>query len=215
MLYTIILLNSRRDMEMENRKNAILLAVVAIATLLLCIIGATFAYFQARSTGGANTDVDVITNTTDKLSFQVGSPISFSINQENFGQGMGNQRGSTTASATLTANNATNTATEHYYVYLNIISNSFIYTTEDNQAEMLLKITNPDGTELTTLDGYNYVTSGGESGFDITTTNGLIPIADNYELIANPETTQKWNIEIVCAQQRLLGHQHRELRGCR
>ena len=64
---------------------------------------------------------------------------------------MGNQRGSTIASATLTANNATNTATENYYVYLNITSNDFEYTTEDEQAELLLKVTDPDGTEVTTL----------------------------------------------------------------
>ena len=184
---------------MENRKNAILLAVVAIATLLLCIIGATFAYFQARSTGGANTDVDVITNTTDKLSFQVGSAISLTANQEDFGQGAGNKSGSTFARATLTANNATNNATRNYYVYLNIESNDFEYTTEDNQAEILLKVTDPDGTEVTTLGSLERKTSGGVTGFDITTSTGLITIADNYEITSTGTVTQEWQVEVVFA----------------
>ncbi len=44
--------------------------------------------------------------------------------------------GSTQASATLTANNYTNNATKNYYVYLNIDTNNFVYTTDDNQTEI-------------------------------------------------------------------------------
>ena len=182
---------------MENKKNTVLLTVIAIVTLLLCIIGATFAYFQAQGGTSVNANVNVITNTTDNLSFFVGSPINFTINQENFGLGDGNQSGSTTARATLTANNATNNATANYYIYLDIANNDFVYTTEDNQAEMLLKITTPDGSELDTLGDYNYVTSGEETGFDITTASGLITIADNYEIVSTGTVTQEWKVEII------------------
>ena len=78
---------------MEDKKNTVLLTVIAIVTLLLCVIGATFAYFQAQGGIGVNANVNVTTNTTDNLSFFVGNPISFSINQENFGPGDGNQSG--------------------------------------------------------------------------------------------------------------------------
>ena len=182
---------------MEDKKNTVLLTVIAIVTLLLCVIGATFAYFQAQGGIGVNANVNVTTNTTDNLSFFVGNPISFSINQENFGPGDGNQSGETYARATLTANNATNNATANYYIYLDIQNNDFVYTTEDNQAEMLLKITNPEGSEVTTLDGYNYVTSGSVSGFDITTSTSLITIADNYEIVSTGTVTQEWKIEII------------------
>ena len=182
---------------MEDKKNTVLLTVIAIVTLLLCVIGATFAYFQTQGGIGVNANVNVTTNTTDNLSFFVGNPISFSINQENFGPGDGNQSGETYARATLTANNATNNATANYYIYLDIQNNDFVYTTEDNQAEMLLKITNPEGSEVTTLDGYNYVTSGSVSGFDITTSTGLITIADNYEIVSTGTVTQEWKIEII------------------
>ena len=49
----------------------------------------------------------------------------------------------------MTANNATNTATRNYYIYLDINTNEFVYTTEDNQAELLLKVIDPTGVEVT------------------------------------------------------------------
>ena len=75
------------------------------------------------------------------------------------------------------------------------------YTTEDNQAEILLKVTAPDGTEVTSLSGLTRKTSGSGdnevTGFDITTKTGLITIADNCEITASPSTTQEWQIEVI------------------
>ena len=182
---------------MEDKRDAVLMTVIAVVTLLLCVIGATLAYFQAQGGVSVQANVNVTTNTTDNLSFLVGNPISFSITQDNFGLGMGNRSGSTTATATLTANNATNTATENYYIYLDISNNSFVYTTDTNQAEMLLRVIDPTGAEVTSIDGLTQVTSGEVTGFDITTSTGLITIADNYEITATPQATQEWTVEIV------------------
>ena len=186
-------------MKKTNEKKALMLSAVAIITLIVVVIGATYAYFQAQGGGSGNTNVNVQTATTDNLSFQVGSAISLTANQEDFGSGMPNKSGSTTASATLTANNATNTATRNYYVYLDITSNNFEYTTPDNQAEILLKITDPDGAEVTTLGSLERKTSGGVTGFDITTSTGLITIADNYEITSTGTVTQEWQIEVIFA----------------
>ena len=131
------------------------------------------------------------------MSFQVGSAISLTANQEDFGQGAGNKSGETFAKATLTANNATNNATRNYYIYLDITSNNFEYTTVDNQAELLLKVIDPDGTEVTTLGSLERKTSGGETGFDITESTGLITIADNYEITSTGTVTQEWQIEVI------------------
>ena len=81
-------------------------------------------------------------------------------NQEDFGLGTGNKSGSTYARATLTANNATNNATRNYYVYLDIESNDFEYTTADSQGEILLKVTDPEGTKVMSLPGLTRKTSG-------------------------------------------------------
>ena len=186
-------------MKKENKKKVTILTIIAVVVLLLVVVGATFAYFQAQGGTNSNTDVNIQTSTTDNLSFQVGSAISLTANQEDFGQDMPNKSGSTTASATLTANNATNNATRNYYVYLDITSNNFEYTTDDEQAELLLKITDPDGAEVTTLGSLERKTSGGVTGFDITTSTGLITIADNYEITSTSTVTQEWQIEVIFA----------------
>lgn len=121
----------------ENRKKTLILTIIAVVTLILVTVGATFAYFMAQGGEDVTKNVDVTTNTTDSLTFVVENPISFSANQDNFGQGMGNQSGSTGARATLIANNGTNTATEYYNLTLNITNNSFVYTTAEQQAELI------------------------------------------------------------------------------
>ena len=186
-------------MKKENKKKVTILTIIAVVVLLLVVVGATYAYFQAQTGGTGNIDVNANTATTDNLSFQIGGAISLTANQEDFGSGMPNKSGSTTASATLTANNATNNATRNYYVYLDITSNNFEYTTDDEQAELLLKITDPDGAEVTTLGSLERKTSGEVTGFDITTSQGLITIEDNYEITSTGTVTQEWQIEVIFA----------------
>ncbi len=186
-------------MQKSNEKKALVLSAIAVITLIAVVVGATYAYFQAQGGGSSDIDVNANTATTDNLSFQIGGSINLTANQEDFGSGMPNKSGSTTASATLTANNATNNATRNYYVYLDITSNNFEYTTDDEQAELLLKITDPDGTEVITLGSLERKTSGGVTGFDITTSTGLITIADNYEITSTGTVTQEWQIEVIFA----------------
>ena len=195
-------------MEKSNQKKALVLSIVGVVTLILVVVGATFAYFTAQGGGTGNIDINAQTATTDNLSFSVGEAISIIADQSNFAQGLGNQAGSTTASAMLTANNATNTATRNYYLYLNITSNDFIYTVDENTPELILTITDPEGNPVTSISGLSYkenvttTVTGGESqiinGFDITTQTGLITIADNYEITAtNTSTTQEWNVTVT------------------
>ena len=125
-------------MEVKNEKKVLVLSFLGVITLIAVVVGATYAYFTAQTGDAGNINVNANTATTDNLSFQVGSAISLTANQEDFGSGMANKSGSTFARATLTANNATNNATRNYYVYLDITSNDFEYTTVDEQAEILL-----------------------------------------------------------------------------
>ena len=180
-----------------NEKKVLVLSFLGVLTFIAVVVGATYAYFTAQGGGTGNIDVNATTNTTDNLSFQVGEAISLTANQEDFGQGADNKSGSTFARATLTANNATNNATRNYYVYLDITSYDFEYTTEDSQGEILLKVTDPEGTEVTSLPGLIRKTSGGVTGFDITTSTGLITIADNYEIVSTGTVTQEWQIEVI------------------
>ena len=186
----------------DRRKLEKYLIIGVIA--LFVVISATYAFFQAQLDDGAQTDVNIGSNTTDSLTFDVNNAISLNINQFNFGVGAGNLSRNATASATLLANNSSNTATYTYYVYFKINSNEFVYTTSDSKPEIILTVTDPTGQPVTSIDGLTYVqnvqttTSDGStqtvSGFDITTASGTFAVASAYSITANSTTptTQNW-----------------------
>ena len=80
---------------------------------------------------------------------------------------------------------------------LNITNNNFVYTTDDNQTELFLSVTDPEGNPVTSISGLTPVTIDGVQGFDITTKAGLITIANNYEITTTSTTTQEWNITVT------------------
>ena len=186
---------------MENQKTKII-SIASIIALALTLVTATFAYFMAQTGEGKSTDIKVNASTVDTLTFEAGSAISLNLNQDNFASGKGNQTGTTFAKAMLTANNKTNTATEHYYLYLSISENTFTYTQDENTPEILLTIKDGSNNEITTLTGLTYktVTDGkGASikGFDITTKSGLITILNNREITTTSSKTEEWNVTVT------------------
>ena len=186
---------------MENKKVKIV-SIISIIALALTLVTATYAYFVAQTGEGKSTDIKINANTVDTFTFEAGSALNLSLNQENFASGKGNQTGTTFAKAMLTANNKTNTATEHYYLYLNISNNTFTYSIDNNTPEILLSIKDGSNNEITTLTGLTYktVTDGkGASikGFDITTKSGLITILNNREITTTSTKTEEWNVTVT------------------
>ena len=186
---------------MDNKKIKIV-SIISIIALALTLVAATYAYFVAQTGEGAQTDIKINANTVDAFTFEIGSALNLSLNQENFASGKGNQRGTTFAKAMLSANNKTNTATEHYYLYLNISENTFTYSVDNNTPEILLSIKDGSNNEITTLTGLTYktVTDGkGASikGFDITKKSGLITILNNREITTTSTKTEEWNVTVT------------------
>ena len=186
---------------MENKKMKII-SIASIIALALTLVTATYAYFMAQTGEGKSTDIKINANTIDTFTFEAGSALNLSLNQENFASGAGNQTGTTFAKAMLTANNKTNTATEHYYLYLNISNNTFTYSIDNNTPEILLSIKDGSNNEITTLTGLTYktVTDGkgtSISGFDITTKSGLITILNNREITTTSSKTEQWNVTVT------------------
>ena len=186
---------------MESRKTKII-SVVAIVALALTVIMATYAYFNAQGGSATSTNLNVTTYTTDVFTFAAGDEINLEITQSNFASGKGNAVGSTFASATLTANNKTNTATEHYYLYLNIENNDFEYTVNNTTPELMLTITDSEGNEVTDIEGLTHTTVTDAkgaivSGYDITTKSGLLTIFKNREITTTSKKEEKWNINIT------------------
>lgn len=114
---------------MENRKNTILLTVIAVATLLVAVVGATFAYFTAQGGQSVQTPVNVQTANTSNGSFVTHDQISINATQENFYQGAGDQTSTATATVTYTAS-STAASNFCYTVGLQVTANNFIYTTD-------------------------------------------------------------------------------------
>ena len=187
---------------MQNKKQAIILSVIASIVLLVLIVGATYAYFQASGGTGTSANLRVTTYTTDVFNFEVGNDISIYADATSFASGKGNAVGSTFAKAILSANNKTNTATKYYYLYLNISKNTFTYTQNEDTPEILLTIKDDAGNEITSINDLTYktVTDGKGAtikGFDITTGIGLITLLNNKEITASPQKTDTWNLTVT------------------
>ena len=186
---------------MKNKK-AIILSVIASLALFILIIGATYAYFQASGGDGTSTNLRVTTYTTDVFNFEIGDDISIYADQTSFGSGKGNALGTTFAKAILTANNKTNTTSEHYNLYLNISDNNFKYAIGTSSPDLLLTIKDGNNNEITSISGLEHKTvtdaKGTQiSGFDITTKTGLLTLLDNREITASPTKTDTWNITVT------------------
>ena len=186
----------------KNKKQALILSIVAVATLIALVVGATYAYFQAQGGTGKSTEVKVTTYTTDMLTFTTGSAIGLYADQSSFGQEKGSLSGETFAKATLVANNKTNEATDNYYVYFNIENNTFKYTLGEDKPELILTVTGPDGNEVTEIFGLTHkVVQDREnksiSGFDVTTTNGIVTIANKKTITATPNAEEQYTLKLT------------------
>ena len=182
---------------MDSKKKTIILTVLGVITLIVFAVGVTYAYFTAQGNNVSQADVNVKTATTDSLIFTTGNNISFTADQTTFAKGMGNKEGSSYAKATLKANNSTNSATANYYVYLDITNNTFKHTTTAKTGELILTVIDPEGNPVTSVNGLDYVTVNGISGFDITEATSLVTIVDNHEIVSTGIKEEKWDITIT------------------
>ena len=161
---------------------------------------------MARTGAGASANANITADTVDDLKFSISKDsLSLNINQFNFASGSGNLSDTIKATASLKANSTKKTATSNYYVYFQIESNEYIYTTTDKKPEIVLSITGPNG-EITSLDNLSYVTATNADGteikvFDITTLGkSITKIADSYEISSQSSTNytnQDWTFTIT------------------
>ena len=189
--------------ELDDKKKRL----VIIVSILVLFIGISFAYVVAQLSGGAFGDVDITSDTTDNLTFSVSKDISLNPTQFNVTEGGGGLSDTAVGTASLLANSTNNTFSTTYYVYFQINSNDYIYTTTDRKPEIVLTITDPNNNPVTELpnNDLTYVTAENAdgttvSGFDITTASGLFNIASLYPISStsstNP-TVQNWTFTVT------------------
>ena len=169
--------------------------LIIIVSVLVVFIGISFAFIVAQISGSAIGNVNITADTTDNLQFSIDKDINLNPNQFNVPVGGGGLSDTATGTASLLANSTNKSATFDYYVYFQINTNEYIYTTEDNKPEIVLTITDPEGNPVIKLanSDLKYVEAENAdgttvSGFDITTASGLINIASNYEITSSSST---------------------------
>ena len=172
--------------------------MLIIGLFFILVTRITYAYL-APVINDAQTNVVGSTDTVDDFKFELGNPLKINATPTTLKENGSNYTTSTTAKALLKANSTKKTATYNYYVYFQIKSNTFTYS-DGSTPEIILTVTNPNGDEITSIDGLTYGTFNGVSGFDITTKKGLFNIANNHEITSNSSTsytTQSWTIKIT------------------
>ena len=184
--------------KIKNNKVLSILSVLIIGLFFILVTRITYAYL-APVINDAQTNVVGSSDTVDDFKFELGDPLKIDATPTTLKENGDNYVTVTNANVLLKANSTKKTATYNYYIYLQIASNTFTYS-DGSTPEIILSITNPNGEEITSIDGLTYGTFNGVSGFDVTTKNGLFNIANAYEITSNSSTTyttQSWTIKIT------------------
>ena len=184
--------------KIKSNKLLSILSVLIIGVFFILIARVTYAYL-APVFNSAKTDVMGSSDTVDDFKFELGEPLKIDATPTTLKENGTNYVTSTTAKALLKANSTKKTATYNYYVYFQITSNTFTYS-DGSTPEIILTVTNPNGEEVTSIEGLTYGTFNGVSGFDVTTKEGTFNIANSYEITSNSSTTyttQSWTIKIT------------------
>ena len=114
--------------ESNGRSNVILLTVIAIVTMIIVVVGATFAYLASSVSPGDAANVNATTNAgSDLLLFNAGEDISIVANLENFYEGAGNLTGTVDSNVILQTNSLEG-STYNYGVYITVPQNDFEYS---------------------------------------------------------------------------------------
>ncbi len=134
---------------MDNRKNTILLTVIAVATLLVAVVGATFAYFTAQGGGTATNNIEVKTEAAASSSFSIDKNLAILANMSNFAQGTGSTQADTmTGTVEFTAGTGTGAQTEFCYsatIAWNAATPSDFVDTGAAQEDLTLTVTKNTG----------------------------------------------------------------------
>ena len=188
-------------MEKKIRKVLMIIYTVAIISM---ISASTFAYFTYLQVSNVSSKIDSSSaKINDLILFDIENNIDINANEENFVQNMASLVQDVGASATLITEEVKD-VTYKYNLFLDINKNTFDYTTDAKNAEVVLSVISPDGKEVTEIDGLNYISVTDANGtvikgFDITNATGRFFLAKAYEIRSNNNlnTVHNWNVQVT------------------
>ena len=173
-----------------EKKNTLLLTVIAIATLLVAVVGATFAYFQAQLGSSASASVTVTTQSTDQLTFTAAALVVGPATQANFGPSDTSLSDTKSASVALNAS-ADASATYCYTATLNVTSNNFEYTTAPTNTPELTISASKNSTPVVTNSDITILGTTGQS------TSLALGSTHTITAAAGQTATDTWSITVT------------------
>lgn len=118
--------------EESNKNNVVLLTVIAIVTMLVVVVGATFAYLASRIDGKGQSNINVTTNvSSDLFLIDAGSEIDILATEDNFGQEQAQNKedlSSETKGSITYQTSSESEVTRKYKISLNVSENNMEYT---------------------------------------------------------------------------------------
>ena len=193
---------------MENKKNTILLTVIAVATLLVAGVGATFAYFTAQGAQGTTATVTVSTGTAASSEFGTIDPLNIYADATTFAEGAGDVTDDTTGTVKWTAPGAVTgqeapSEADRSFCYtasLNITANTFTVSAANTEKLNELEFTAKKG-ETVLLDKISLVdfdTKVGKTGtIKIPTTANGSEYTHKLVADAGASVTDNWTITVT------------------
>ena len=193
---------------MDNKKNTILLTVIAVATLLVAVVGATFAYFTAQGAQGTTATVTVSTGTAASSEFGTIDPLNIYADATTFAEGAGDVTDDTTGTVKWTAPGAVTgqeapSEADRSFCYtasLNITANTFTVSAANTEKLNELEYTAKKG-ETVLLDKISLVdfdTKVGKTGtIKIPTTANGSEYTHKLVADAGASVTDNWTITVT------------------
>ena len=192
---------------MDNKKNTILLTVIAVATLLVAVVGATFAYFTAQGAQGTTATVTVSTGTAASSEFGTIDPLNIYADATTFAEGAGDVTDDTTGTVKWTApgtvGNKVPSEADRSFCYtasLNITANTFTVSAANTEKLNELEFTAKKG-ETVLLDKISLVdfdTKVGKTGtIKIPTTANGSEYTHKLVADAGASVTDNWTITVT------------------
>lgn len=186
---------------MENKKNTILLTVIAVATLLVAVVGATFAYFTAQGGSASQADIVVQTGKSGSSSLGTFSAINIYADATNFASGMGDKTGTSSGVVTWTAPTSTDGSTVAeadrsmcYTATLNITNNTFEVSKTNETGAAELEFTAVKGS-TTIIDKMDITTT--TTDVQIPTTAGGTEYIHKLVADAGATVTDNWTLTVT------------------
>ena len=177
-------------MEKTNKRKIFLAIIIILILIVIALFIGKFTFsYLAPDVSDDATNKGEITASGDTIIFNSGSSLSLSATTDNFTTGGTNLTSTTNPTAKLVASSKTNKADATYYVGFYIKNNTYTYSTTAKTPEILLTIKDEKGSNVTSVDGLTYTTSGGVSGFDITNQTGLFNVKTDYPITTTSSTT--------------------------